>query len=87
VNLDEEIRDHLERETEDNIARGITPDEARYAALCKFGNITRVKEEVREVWRRVWLDQFLQDARYACRTLRRNPGFAAVVILTLAASL
>ncbi|HEY7391983.1 MAG TPA: ABC transporter permease [Bryobacteraceae bacterium] len=84
MTLDDEIRDHLERETQENIERGMAPDEARHAALRKFGNVTRVKEETREVWRRVWLDQLAQDLRYGCRTLRRNPGFAAVVILTLA---
>ena len=82
--LDDDIRDHIERETRDNIERGMPPDEARHAALRKFGNITRVKEDTREVWRRVWLDQLLQDVRYGFRMLLRNPGFAAVVILTLA---
>jgi predicted permease len=84
MTLDDEIRDYLERETRDNIERGMAPDEARHAALRKFGNVTRVKEETREVWRRIWLDQLAQDMRYGCRTLWRNPGFAAVVILTLA---
>jgi len=82
--LDDDIRDHIERETRDNIARGMPPEEARHAALRKFGNITRVKEETREVWRRVRLEELLQDVRYGFRMLRRNPGFAAVVILTLA---
>ena len=82
--LDDDIRDHIEQETRDNIARGMPPEEARHAAIRKFGNITRVKEDTREVWRRVWLEQLLQDMRYGFRMLRRNPGFAAVVILTLA---
>jgi putative ABC transport system permease protein len=55
--LDQDIRDHIERETQDNIARGMAPEEARYAAVRKFGNVTRVKEETREVWRFVRLEQ------------------------------
>src|SRR5580658_1279396 len=82
--LDDDISDHIEREARDNIERGMPPDEARHAAIRKFGNITRVKEDTREVWSRVWLEQLLQDIRYGFRMLLRYPGFAAVVILTLA---
>ncbi len=82
--LHEEIRDFIERETEDNIARGMTPEDARDAARRKFGNVARTQEDARAVWIGVWLEQLGQDVRYALRTFRHHPGFAAIVIVTLA---
>ena len=82
--LDADIRDHIERETQDNIDRGMAPGEARDAALRAFGNIAMTTEETRAVWIPVWLDQLAQDTRYGLRMLRRNAAFSFVVILTLA---
>jgi predicted permease len=62
----------------------MAPDDARHAALKKFGNVTLTREHTRAVWIPVWLDWLRQDLGYALRSFRRAPGFATVVVLTLA---
>src|SRR2546425_7302925 len=77
--LHEDIRDHIERETQDNIDRGMTPAEARDAALRQFGNVALAMENTRAVWVPVWLDQLVPDPRYCLRMLRRAPALSPVV--------
>ncbi len=80
----EEMRLHLEQRTEENVAGGMPPDEARDAALRKFGGVEQAKERAREQRGFVWLEQLGQDLRYAGRQLARAPGFTTLVVLTLA---
>jgi predicted permease len=81
--IEQEMRSHVELMTEANIARGMDPDAARNVALRAFGNLTRMSERAYEV-RGGGLETMWQDLRFGVRTLVRNPGFAAVAILTLA---
>ncbi len=84
VELKREIEAHLELEAREQQASGVPPEEAHYAARRAFGNTALVQEDVRGVWNAIWLERFARDVKYAARSLRKSPGFAAVAILTLA---
>jgi putative ABC transport system permease protein len=83
--LEDDIRDHIDRETQDNIDRGMTPEEAHRQALLKFGNVALAKEDTRAVWISRRLEEVRQDVSYALRTLRRRNGVATILgILVMA---
>jgi len=82
--LQAELQFHLEREIEENIARGMTPEDARYAAIRSFGGVERVKEESRDVRGVRLLEEVWQDLRYCARMLMKQPGFTSFAALTLA---
>ena len=75
---------HLEQATAEYIEQGMSPDDARMAALRAFGNQTLVVEEVRDMSVWTWWDRLVQDLRYGLRTFRRNPAFAITALLSLA---
>ena len=81
--LSDELRFHLEKLTEENVAKVMTPKEARYAALRELGGIEQIKEECRDMRRVNLIETTIQDVRFALRTLAKSPGFTGILVLVL----
>ena len=84
VQLDAELRDHLERQVDENIAASMSPEDARTAALRTFGNPALLREQTREAWSWNGLEAFARDVRYGIRTLSRSRGFSLIAIAVMA---
>jgi hypothetical protein len=82
--LDRELEAHLDLEAEEQLESGLSPREARYAAQRAFGSTTLVREDLHAIWQSIWLERLASHIKYAARSLRKNPGFTVVAILTLA---
>ncbi len=82
--LDEELEFHVEHRTEALVRDGLSPAQARDAALRELGSLTRVREDCQDTWRVRWIETTFQDVGYGARLLRKNPAFTAVAAITLA---
>ena len=81
--IDAEIRSHVEMRTADNVAAGMSPDQARRDALIRFGNRTVMRERIAAADAAMTLEAVGRDLRYAARQLRRSPTFATTAVVTL----
>src|SRR4051812_31554312 len=84
IEMDLELRSHIDAYTDDLVARGVAPDEAKRMARSEFGSLAASKDECRRSWGLHRVDDLVSDLRLTLRMLRRNPGFAAVAVLSLA---
>src|SRR5579863_4500446 len=82
--LDDELRFHLERQVAENIAAGMSAEEARYAALRAFGNPALTREQTRTTWSWSWIESVSSDLRYGVRMLWHSPGFTLIAVLVMA---
>ncbi len=84
VHLDDEIRYHIDRQMEENRAAGLSPEEARFAALRQFGNPALMRDQTRQTWSGQWFDSLARDLRHVSRSLFHSSGFTIIAVLIIA---